>query len=68
MNKVTQFVSYEKMSKYVADITYNVIGYGRNISGTDVLSLEGLNVFDLLVHEKIVCTSDTLKKIEERLN
>lgn len=40
----------------------------RNISGTDVLSLEGLNVFDLLVHEKIVCTSDTLKKIEERLN
>jgi ribosomal protein L4 len=26
-----------------------------------------LNVFDLLKHEKIVCTKDALLKIEERL-
>jgi len=33
-----------------------------------VLLVEGLNVFDLLHHEKIVCTPESIKKIEERLN
>jgi ribosomal protein L4 len=32
------------------------------------LLVEGLNVFDLLRHEKIICTKDALKKIEARLN
>lgn len=40
----------------------------RNLPGADVLPVEGVNVFDLLAHEKIVCTPDALKKIEERLN
>ena len=40
----------------------------RNLPGVDVLPVEGLNVFDLLVHEKIVCTLETIKKIEERLS
>jgi len=40
----------------------------RNLPETDVLLVDGLNAFDLLVHEKIVCTQDALKKIEERLN
>ena len=40
----------------------------RNLPMADVLLVDGLNVFDLLVHEKIVCTPDTIKKIEERLN
>lgn len=40
----------------------------RNLPSVDVLSVEGLNVFDLLVHEKIVCTPEALKQIEERLN
>jgi len=40
----------------------------RNIPHVNVLKVEGLNVFDLLAHEKIVCTRETLKKIEERLN
>lgn len=40
----------------------------RNIPNVNVLLVEGLNVFDLLVHEKIVVTRDALKKIEERLN
>lgn len=39
----------------------------RNIPGVDVLQVDGLNVFDLLVHDKIVCTPEALKKIEERL-
>jgi len=40
----------------------------RNLPYTNVLLVEGLNVFDLLKHEKIVCTKDALQKIEERLN
>jgi len=39
----------------------------RNIPQTDVLLVDGLNVFDLMVHERIVCTPEALKKIEERL-
>ncbi len=40
----------------------------RNLPNTDVLPVEGLNVFDLLCHEMIVCTPESIKKIEERLN
>ncbi|NIQ03751.1 MAG: 50S ribosomal protein L4 [Nitrospinaceae bacterium] len=40
----------------------------RNLPHANVLSVEGLNVMDLLMHEKIVCTPETLKKIEERLS
>ena len=40
----------------------------RNLPYTNVLLVEGLNVFDLLKHEKIVCTRDALQKIEARLN
>ena len=40
----------------------------RNLPQANVLLVDGLNVFDLLRHEKIVCTKDALQKIEERLN
>ena len=40
----------------------------RNVPRADVLLVDGLNVFDLLAHERIVCTPEALKKIEERLN
>tara|TARA_A100001037_G_scaffold254648_1_gene239830 strand:- start:88 stop:714 length:627 start_codon:yes stop_codon:yes gene_type:complete len=40
----------------------------RNLPFTNVLLVDGLNVFDLLKHDKIVCTKDALQKIEERLS
>ncbi len=40
----------------------------RNLQNVDVLPVEGLNVYDLVLHEKIVCTPESLKKIEERLS
>lgn len=40
----------------------------RNLPRADVLLVDGLNVFDLLSHDKIVCTRDAIKKIEERLS
>ena len=39
----------------------------RNLPTVNVLPVEGLNVYDLLFHEKIVCTPEAVKKIEERL-
>ena len=40
----------------------------RNLPQVDVLLIDGLNVYDLLSHDRIVCTKEALKKIEERLN
>jgi len=40
----------------------------RNLPQADCLSVEGLNVYDLLRHERIVLTPEAIKKIEERLN
>ncbi len=40
----------------------------RNLPQANVLAVDGVNVFDLLVHEKIVCTPESLKKLEERLS
>ena len=40
----------------------------RNFPHVNVLLVDGLIVFDLLRHEKIVCTKDALQRIEERLN
>ncbi|GJL79044.1 MAG: 50S ribosomal protein L4 [Nitrospinaceae bacterium] len=39
----------------------------RNIPNVDVLLVDGLNVYDLAMHEKVFCTPQALKKIEERL-
>ncbi len=40
----------------------------RNIPNVDVLLVDGLNVYDLLNHQKVVCTPEAIKKIEERFN
>ena len=52
----------------VAEKNQNLELAVRNLPSTDVLPVDGLNVFDLLYHETIVCTPESIKKIEERLN
>ncbi len=39
----------------------------RNIKGTDVLPVSGLNVFDILNHDELVLTRQAVEMIEERL-
>lgn len=39
-----------------------------NIVKVDVLPQIGLNVYDILAHDKLVLTVDAVKKLEERLN
>ena len=58
----------EKTLFIVAEKNPNLQLAMRNLPRADVLLVEGLNVFDLLVHDRIVCTPEALKKIEERLN
>ncbi|MBF0294454.1 MAG: 50S ribosomal protein L4 [Magnetococcales bacterium] len=40
----------------------------RNLPGITVMQVEGVNVYDLLVHEKLILTEAALAKLEARLN
>ena len=50
-----------------AELNENVVLSARNIPGVTVLTAEGINVLDLLGHEKVVFTQDAVKKVEEVL-
>jgi large subunit ribosomal protein L4 len=39
----------------------------RNLPGVDVLRAEGLNVYDVLRHQRLVVTQDALARIHQRL-
>ncbi|MBF0134737.1 MAG: 50S ribosomal protein L4 [Magnetococcus sp. DMHC-1] len=39
----------------------------RNLPGISVIRVEGVNVYDLLRHEKVIITEAALDKLEERL-
>lgn len=45
----------------------NVYKSARNIPGVKQLRVEGLNVYDLLHHDKLVITKDAVTKVEEVL-
>jgi large subunit ribosomal protein L4 len=40
----------------------------RNIDGSDFLSTQGLNVYDILGHEYLVLTAESARKVEEALS
>ncbi|MCH7323582.1 50S ribosomal protein L4 [Solibacillus sp. MA9] len=50
-----------------AEVNENAILSARNIPGVTVLTATGINVLDLLGHDKIVFTQDAVKKVEEVL-
>ena len=45
----------------------NVNKSGRNIPGVLTLQSDGINVYDLLSHDKLVITKDAVSKVEEAL-
>ena len=45
----------------------NLLKSARNVHGFTVMSSEGLNVYDILLHRKVVLVQDCLGKLEERL-
>ena len=50
-----------------AEVNENVLLSARNIAGVTVVTAEGINVLDLLGHDKVVFTQDAVKKVEEVL-
>mgnify|MGYP003429068390 FL=1 len=50
-----------------AEVNENVVLSARNISGVTVVTAEGINVLDLLGHEKVVFTKAAVEKVEEVL-
>jgi large subunit ribosomal protein L4 len=45
----------------------NVQLAARNLPDVKVLRVEGVNVYDLLAHDYLVCTREALMKLEERM-
>ena len=50
-----------------AEVNENAALSARNIAGVTVVTAEGINVLDLLGHEKVVFTKDAVNKVEEVL-
>ena len=50
-----------------AEVYENVVLSARNISGVTVVTAEGINVLDLLGHDKVVFTKAAVEKVEEVL-
>lgn len=51
----------------VGDENENVDKSSRNIPGVKAITSEGLNVYDLLLHDKVLMTKEAVAKIEEVL-
>jgi large subunit ribosomal protein L4 len=51
----------------LAENNSNVQLAARNLPHVKVLRVEGLNVYDLLAHDYLICTPEALMKLEERV-
>lgn len=66
--KVLSNLSINKKALFVtADLDENVALAARNIPGITVVSATGINVLDLVGHEKLVMTKAAVEKVEEVL-
>ncbi|WP_273129025.1 50S ribosomal protein L4 [Bacillus weihaiensis] len=68
MASVLKGLSVEKKALIVtADINENVALSARNIPGVTVVTANGVNVLDVLNHEKLIMTKAAVQKVEEVL-
>ncbi|GEN83490.1 50S ribosomal protein L4 [Sporosarcina luteola] len=66
--KVLKDLSINKKALFVtADLDEAVALSARNIPGISVVTANGVNVLDLVGHDKLVITKDAVQKIEEVL-
>lgn len=49
------------------DNTDNVTKSSRNVNGYKVMSSEGLNVYDILLHKKVILVQPVIESLEKRL-
>lgn len=72
VQKTSEMLNYIKNFKFssfliVGDYGDNLLRAARNLHYVDLIKPIGLNVFDILNHECVMLTSDTLKYLEGRL-
>jgi large subunit ribosomal protein L4 len=68
MTSVLKGLSVEKKALIVtADINENVALSARNIPGVTVVTASGVNVLDVLNHDKLIMTKAAVQKVEEVL-
>ncbi|GEK34077.1 50S ribosomal protein L4 [Kurthia sibirica] len=66
--KVLSDLSIDSKVLFVtADLDENVVLAARNIQGVKVLTATGINVLDLMSHNKVVFTKAAVEKVEEVL-
>ena len=51
----------------LADDNHNVQLAARNLPKVKVLRVEGLNIYDLLSHDYLICTREALLRLQERV-
>ena len=66
--KVLTDLSIDRKALFVtADLDEAVALSARNIPGISVITANGINVLDIVAHDKLVITKDAVQKIEEVL-
>ena len=66
--QVLKYLSVDKKALFVtAELDENVALSARNIPGVTVVSANGINVLDLVGHDKLVMTKSAVEKVEEVL-
>ncbi len=51
----------------INDASENLIKSSRNVHGYKVMNAEGLNVYDILLHKKVVLVKPVIESLEKRL-
>jgi large subunit ribosomal protein L4 len=51
----------------LANDNLNVQLAARNLPDVKAMRVEGLNLYDLLVHDYLICEKDALVKLQERV-
>ncbi|KZZ85499.1 MULTISPECIES: 50S ribosomal protein L4 [Bacillaceae] len=68
MASILKAISVEKKALIVtADVNEKVSLSARNIQGITVVAADGINVLDVLNHEKLIMTKAAVQKVEEVL-
>ncbi|WP_027410236.1 50S ribosomal protein L4 [Anoxybacteroides tepidamans] len=68
MVKILSSLSVDRKALIVtADVNENVMLSARNIPGVTVVTANGINVLDVLNHDKLVITKAAVEKVEEVL-
>jgi large subunit ribosomal protein L4 len=65
--KVMNMLSVENGLIVTADLNVNVSKSARNVNGYKVLSTEGLNVYDILLHKKLILLQPAIDGLEKRV-